>query len=351
MRSLHLCNTHGHLLVALCDIVRTDAPVTLVYLDDEIPLPDTMQDRLRTAFPHLTLHIIQDHAMADTFANLPRALPAVIRRNLRWGGNLLQTARGWQPDMFAGHPISHAYIHNTGFFMAKVVAGHAQTVTLRESGLNNYVGRPVSGLKQSLRLLLGRNPRWQIMGEETWVNHIAVARPEDLPAQVRKKGQTHNLQDHLTQLTDAQKQTLVHCLAPDLPDLPAGTRTALLLTQPLDLVGMCDTATKHRLYGNMVTRLAADGFTVFLKNHPRDAPFILPGTTPIDPITPIELWSLSSNQRFDLGIALCSASLAHGTDNLCTRARQLVSPEHFHATGFNDWHRDIPARLSAVLAS
>lgn len=350
MSSLHLCNTHGQVLVALCDIVRTDDPVTLIYLDDEIPLPVPMQTRLRAAFPFLTLHICQDRAMADNFANLPRAFPALIRRNLRWGGRMLQTAQGWLPNMLAGQVMTHAYVHNTGFFMAKVVAGPAQIVTLRESGLNNYAGRPVTGLKRILRLLAGLNPNSQIMGEEPWVDHIAVSRPEDLPAAVRAKGQTHKLQNHLALLNKTQKQTLLHCLAPDLPDLPKGARTALLLTQPLDLVGMCNPATKKRLYGDMVTRLVADGFTVFLKNHPRDVPFTLPQTTSIDAVTPIELWSLAQNQRFDLGVALCSAALAHSTDDLCTQALQLISPDHFHATGFKDWYAEIPTRLDAALA-
>lgn len=350
MAHLHLCNTHGQLLVALCDIVRNDDPVTLLYLDDEIPLPPDMQTRLRKAFAHLTLHICSDHGMAAQFANLPRALPALIRRNLRWGKASLQGAQHWQPDILAGQTISHAYIHNTGFFMAKVVAGHARTVTLRESGLNNYVGRPVTGLKRVLRILAGRTPGWQIMGEEPWVDHIAVARPADLPVAVRAKGQAHDLHSSLARLDPAQKQTILDCLTADLPTLPAGKPTALVLTQPLDLVGMCDTATKHRLYQDIVTRLIAGGYEVYLKNHPRDTSFVIPDTIPLDPITPIELWSLTTQSRFDLGLALCSASLAHGTEGLCTKAVQLVTPDAFQPVHFKDWAPDIPARLDAALS-
>lgn len=351
MKTLHLCNTHGQLLLALCDVSQTHDFVTIIYLDDEIPLSEAIRQRLKHNFPHMTLHICQDQVMANTFANLPTFLPHVVRRNLRLGPVKPRMARHWQPAFLAGQQFSHTYIYNTGFFMAKSVAGVSDAITLRESGLNNYIERPVSGLKAVFRLLCGYNPKRQTLGEERWIDHIAVTQPQNLPLGVRAKGVVHDFPSSLAPLTPAQKNTLLECLGPDLVFPSAKNPTALLLTQPLDLAGMCDTATKLAIYADMVKRLTAAGFDVFLKNHPRERPFPLEHTTALDPIIPIELWALADTPPFDLGVALCSSSLSHDTQALCAKAIQLVSPDRFYAVDFNDWHSDIPARLDAALAS
>lgn len=344
-RTLYLCNTHGQLLFAICDALLENRPTSLVYLEDEVPLSPGARERLQHQLPELALHITRDGDLMREFANLPRPLPAILRRNLR----AFASPRNWQPKWLRGKRYDQAFIHNTGFFAAKMVAGISDRVILREGGFNNYNSRPVHGLKRLLRRLSGYPSTLQSMGEERWVDEIAVARPEELPIHLRAKGSGYDLQQRLARLSDAQRRALVACLGPELPELPAEQRNALLLTQPLDLIGMCDRPTKEGLYIELARQLAAAGYRVFLKNHPRETPFELPDTIALDPVSPIELWPLLGRRPFDIAVALCSASLANDTRKLCDQAIQLVSPDSFHPEQFEIWHSEIDRRLVSAL--
>jgi len=216
--------------------------------------------------------------------------------------------------------------------------------------LNNYIKRPTGSFKATLRALTGLTKGKQVMGDELWVSRIAVAHPEQLPPEVRHKGQPYDLQARLIDLTANEKKLLLKCFEPQLPAFRGDQPTALLLTQPLDLIGMCDQMKKQSIYQSLATILQGAGFTVVLKNHPREVPFALANTTSIDPIMPIELWPLTGQTRFDVGLALCSASLSHGTDALCTKAIQLVSTECFTPRDFPNWAPDISDLLTKALA-
>jgi hypothetical protein len=348
MNTLHLCNTQGQLLIALCDVVRTTEPTTIVFLDDGAVITQHLDARLRENFAHLTLIVCDDAEMARQFSNLPSFFPDVVRRNIRW--NAIRPNQ-WHPDILAGQHYDHAYVHNTGFFMAKVVSGLSDTLTLRESGLNNYIVRPVTGLKRIIRWLANYPSTRQILGEEPWVDDIAVSRPLDLPSPVRHKGAQYDLPKQLTALTLDQKQALLDCLEPNFPTLQPSTRNALLLAQPLDQIGMCNSQKKLELYSQIALQLTQAGYDVFLKSHPLDSDFKVPHTTRMPPRTPIELWPLTSNHRFDFGIAVCSAALSYGADLFCTHSVQLVAPDRFYPSLSREWMGHIPYRLEAALAS
>lgn len=319
----------------------------IIVLDDGTVMTKSIEFQLKTHLPHLTLVVCNDAEMAQSFATLPALAPALIRRNIRLDAKRPQH---WRPDFLEGQHFENAYIHNSGFFMAKVVAGISDKVTLRESGLNNYIQRPVTGLKRLARLIAGYPIGSQVLGEETWVDEIAVSRPLDLPAQVRSKGLQLDLSAQLLSLTPAQKLTMLECLKPDFPSLPAETRNVLLITQPLDLVGMCDTGEKLEIYRDITDQLRQAGYNIFLKNHPRDTDFELPDTTQLKSATPIELWALTTDRRFDLSVALCSAALSHRAGLFCTKSVQIVDPAEFYPANFQGWKTDISRRLQAVLS-
>jgi len=334
--------------MALCDVVRKTEPTTIVFLDDGTAISQQLCSRLRNTFDHLTLIVCDDAEIACRFSNLPACFPSLLRRNIRWNAT---RPNQWRPDILAGKHFDHAYVYNTGFFMAKVVSGLSDTVTLREGGLNNYIVRPVTGLKRILRWMSHYPAKYQILGEEPWVDDIAVSRPLDLPIPVQHKGVQYDVSTQLAALTPDQKQTLLDCLKPNFPTLQPSTRNALLLAQPLDQIDMCNPQEKLDLYSQMVAQLTQAGYDVFLKSHPRDPDFKVPHTTPIPPRTPIELWPLVSSRRFDIGIAVCSAALSYGTDLFCAEKVQLVDPEKFYPAYTQEWMDDIPRRLEAVLAS
>lgn len=350
MTSVHLCNTHGELLFALSDQARSPrTAATLIYLDDAVPLEPTMQANIAAAFPEVELIVLRDVEVEAAFANLPGALPALVRRNLRWRTPLgWIRPHSWAPDMLAGRRFDRGYVYHSGFFMAKVVAGMCDRVILRECGLNNYTPYPVPPLKALIRLAHGLDPRRQFLGEEPWIDAVEVGAPENLPGHVRAKATRLTLQDLHADLPPEAAKRVLSCFVTDLPRPAAGRRSALLLTQPLDLIGICPAAEKVSLYAALAAQLQTAGLEVFVKNHPRETPFTLPGTQLIPREIPIEIWPFATAGQFDLGVALCSAALAHDA-GFCKTPIQLVPTEAFNRTGFARWRgsvaRDLARRL------
>ena len=348
--TLHLCNAHGQLLFALCDIALHNAPTTLVYLHDEVGLSQRMLQRLRETFPNLDVLVMRDAEAISEFQNLPNWLPDIVRRNLRVDQSTgLSGPQRWCPVALAGKRFDQAYIYHSGFFMAKVVSGMADRVVLREAGLHNYETYPVGAFKGLLRLAKGLPPGQQIIGEEGWIDALEVARPEHLPAKLRGKAQWRNLNDFKSQLTPARTRDIINVFAPVLPKPNGSTPSALLLTQPLDKINICTIPNKIKLYQRLAYALRRKGYAVFVKNHPRENAFALADTEIINRHVPIEVWSMAQREPFGCAVALCSAALSGGQADFCDRAIQLVPPDQFNRFGFDHWSTRVEDDLLAAL--
>lgn len=348
---LYLCNTYRHLLLALANVETQSRPATVVYLQDDVPLPPALQARLAALYPQTQFVITTDAAQQAAFARLPGWLPAIVRRNLSWKGWRLIRPQDWQSPVLADGRFATGYFSHAGFFMAKVLALRCRNVVLRESGLNNYAVLALPPLKALLRACVGLSPHHQIWGEEPWVTRIEVARPRDLPAAVRGKGVAFSFAQAMQALPTARAQALAQSfLGTDLPAKAAtAPRCALLLSQPLKSAGICDWSAQQALYRDLVHILQQRGFQVWLKPHPREAMFCLPGCHDLPARFPIEAWSFCGQPRFDVAVALCSAALDHGNAGFAKTVVQLVSPEAFNAKGYEVWQGKLSQRLAAIL--
>lgn len=344
---LHLCNNYRHLLISLANISATDRPATVIYLEDVLPIPADLRVRLATACPQAEFIFTNDADQITAFARLPTALPAILRRNLSLGGRFgMQRPHTWQPPFLSKKSFATGYLYHAGFFLSKAVAGLCDQVVLRESGLNNYAPIAVPPLKAMLRRLNGLPPHAQIWGEEPWIDAIEVSHPEDLPAAVRGKARRLTFADVMDILPAATAHRIAAAFLGTTPTtIMLHPRTAILLTQPLVEVGICTPAEKQALYENIGQRLSTAGYQIYVKPHPLEAHFHLPGACALPAAFPIEAWPYFSDQKFGLAVALCSASLVSGARTFAHRTTQLLQPHDFNAKTFISWPIQIEAAL------
>lgn len=341
---LHLCNNLRHLFFALADALGREVRAVVLYLEDDIPLDAAMKSRLAVFDPHITVHFSTDAAEIAHFAQFPSPFPDIVRRNLRLNGTL---ATGWKLPVLKKQTFVTGYIYHPGFFASKPARASCDYLVMREAGLNNYVTYPVSGLKAVMRALCGMPWRTQTWGEESWVDAIEVAYPVQLPARVRGKARQLGFNDVYEPLDPDQVDRLAAVFAPDMPviDTENGP-TALILTQPLDKVGLASEAEKRQIYTQIATHLKGRGYQVCVKHHPTDTFFAVEGAQDVQANFPIELWPALRLPRFDLAVALCSASLVEGELLVAERVQQLMQPDSFNAAGCRKLMLDWPTALN-----
>lgn len=345
---LHLCNNLRHLMFALADILGRSAQARIVYLEDDAPLSASFKNRLQAACPDFDILYTTDAAQIAEFGGL--RLTGVLRRNIR-----IDPARGltratrWRLPILAGQRFRTGYIYHPGLFTAKPASVSCDHVVMRESGLNNYVTFNVPWPKALIRALCGLAPFRQVWGEENWLDVIEVSRPENLPVAVRAKGKQLTFEQLLGKLDKNQAATLGLVFVPSPPVLerrPA--RRAVLLTQPLDEIGLCSTAAKHAIYQQIVTVLGGQGYEIHVKYHPTEQPYPLKGCAAFEVNFPIELWTVLGLPRFNLAVALCSASLTEGEALVATKVVQLLTPATFNEPGLTHWRAMLPAALDVL---
>lgn len=340
---LHLCNNLRHLFFALADALGREARVVVLYLEDDVPLDAAMKSRLAEFEPHIRVLFTTDVAEIAHFSTFPLVFPKILRRNLRSNGIL---ATDWKLPILRQQQFATGYIYHPGFFASKAASASCDYVVMREAGLNNYVTHSVSGLKAMMRALCGLPWREQTWGEESWVDAIEVAHPDRLPVRVRVKARQHGFTDVFRVLESDQVDRLAAVFVPNLPVIDAGsTPTALILTQPLDMVGLVSNLEKRQIYTFIAAHLNGIGYKVYVKHHPIDSFFTVDGTQDVQADFPIELWPALGLPRFDLAVALCSASLVEGEFLLAKRVQQLMPPDTFNATGCKTLMLDWPAAL------
>lgn len=349
--NLHLCDNYLHLLFAVADAANADSFTSrplILFLDDRLPLSDD----LRAALAQISgaeLTVISDRTTVDEFARLPARFPGVLRRNVSWPDRRPTRPSGWTPDFLSGRHFSTGFVYHPGFFVSKVAAGHCDRIVMRDSGYANYVRHPVPPGQWVLRLLSRQPPRWQTWGEESWIDAIEVAQPDRLPARARCKATRQTLDDVMERLPPDTALAIAAAFWGEhpAPDNVAGRR-ALLLTQPIDELGMCSTNAKCELYENIADRLRSKGFGIVVKPHPREQYPPLPDAIHLPASFPIEAWTWLGQPTFDLAISLNSTSLVDRETSLASSTLQLVEPEQFYPEHFPAWQASIDERLASL---
>ncbi|OJI92451.1 hypothetical protein LY10_03100 [Planktotalea frisia] len=343
---LHVCNNLRHLVFALADIVGRLATAKILYLEDDAPLSPSLKTRLLRAYPNVDIAFSYDSEQIMLFAGNPEA--GVIGRNIQfdWALGFVRATHSALPILL-GQRFETGYIYHSGFFTSKRAAFSCNHVVMRESGLNNYVSFPVALGKAILRTCSGLNPSRQIWGEEAWVDIIEVSRPEYLPENVKGKGRKLAFSDLLKKLNSAQAFELAHVFVPEPPLFAAlGKPRCLVITQPLDLIGLCSTREKRGLYQRIINGLSAQGYDVHIKHHPRDEPYELDNCLTMSGAFPVELLAALQLPKFDLAVALCSASLMEGNALIAEKVVQFLKPEQFKDAGLAKWVATLPQCLS-----
>lgn len=355
---LYLCNTHRHLLLALASSYTAQNafgpshPICrILYLEDDVPVPDTLRAKLGRICPWARVDYTKDKTIQDRFERLGAWVPSVIRRNLSIHNGALVTPSHWQGDGLDLGTVRFAtgVFYHAGFFTTKVLAPRCTTVVLRESGTNNYLTLPVPLLKAILRGLSGRRPWLQIWGEEPWIDHIEVTDPDRLPARVRAKGVRRSFDDYMTSLPQAKARALAHAFL-DAPQAPHIARpAALLLTQPI-----ADPSNQTVLFDHLAKTLRAAGYCVWHKPHPREPETAkLAQTVRLPARFPIEAWAYCDLPQFDVVVALHSAALISDPTAIGKTVIQLLNQEEFTTQPAqrnpDKWAQKLSVRLRAHL--
>lgn len=351
---VHLCDNYAHLLVAVADLAGRakspgDSQPLLLFIDDQLPMTDRLFRSL-TAVANVEIQRVSDRDAIESFARLPRVAPPMLRRNLSWTGRGVPIRpASWTPQFLEGRTFSTGFVYHPGFFLSKVLAGRCDRVVMRDSGYSNYVQHRVPWQRALPRRLAGRPGRLQTWGEEPWVDEIEVVRPDQLPPHVRDKASRLTLDDLMTRLTPAKAHEVAMAFWGEAAlDAPSDGSTALLLTQPIDQLGICTTAQKADLYEQIADRLRALGFGIVVKPHPREDTLVLLDEQHIPPSFPIEAWAWLGQTPFDLGVSLNSASLAAPEVSFARQRLQLVQPERFYPEHWEAWPALIEESFAAL---
>lgn len=350
---IHVCDNYAQLLVATADLAaRRDpgmpAPV-LLYLEDHLGLDDHLCREL-SAVTGAEIVRASDRSEIERFARLPRWMPGIVRRNLsldRVGRPIV--ANRWSGSSIGERSFDVAYVYHPGYFMSKVVSGRAEAVVMRDCGYAAYVRHRVPWSRKLPRLLAARSARWQTWGEEPWVDLIQVARPELLPSSVRPKAEPLTVDELLGRLDASTARQVGSAFWGDADPIVIGEEpTALLLTQPIDDLGMCSSAEKRDLYETLAERLRVRGYDVVVKPHPRESAGVLDDVPTLPPSFPIEAWVYCGHRPFDVAVSLNSAALAPTAVSFAARTVQLVPHERFYPAFRAQWNGHIEHAFSAL---
>lgn len=348
-RDIYLTANVKHLMLAVASSLARGGADVVVYLDDHMAAPQALLDKLSQEFPKIRFIRLNDSKQAAQFAGIAEQA-GIVRRNMRLRRGRLIRPWHWVPDALKDLRFATGYIYHPGFFMAKSLRGICDEIVLREDGLSNYmVNRPGAG-KGLLRLLSRQSPFRHILGDEKWIDRLEVARPDALPPSLRPKVSALSVHTILNRLDETTRRKLAQVFwqADGSPVTTLHGHGALLLTQPIDKIGRCSLAEKISLYEQIAARLSAKGLVLWVKHHPLDVPFPVPGAQELPALFPIEAWPCIQPGRFDLAVALCSASLEEGAETFSQKQLQLVHPNRFRSGNPKTWAASITGKLDEV---
>jgi hypothetical protein len=347
---LYLAPSSRPLLFSVAAALLADHPAEIVYMNDYAPLPPAVEARLRKLYPQITFTLRTDRQAAEDFATLPAWMPGILRRNLAPMRDNWLAGPADRPPTWLAPRYRNAYIYVTGPFLTKTLRNRCDRIILREDGLGNYHPRQVGWGKAVLRGLTGLPPRHHFMGEESWVDAIELARPEDLPARLRPKARQRRLTEFMEALPPAASHQLAEAFWTAPPFAMTGPG-ALVLQQPLESLGISTRAEARAIYAGIADRLRQAGYEVCLKPHPQETTPFGAGLTEIPPFFPIEAWPWVTPYRFAVAVALCSAALDSDKSPFSEAQFQLVRPENFARGDLSGWTKVLDAGLAGLQLS
>ena len=313
MTAIHLCITYRQLLMAICDSIKTGRHTAILFLTDYQNIDASTRNHLINTYSNIDFHFIREKKQIESFSVLPVCTPDILRRNLSFSSRLRPILpQHWTPNFLNEKRYDKGYIYHSGPFLAKVLRGMCSEIILREDGLSNYVTQPISIKKALLRACFGLPWRGQTWGDESWIHRIEAEYPEKLPATIRNKSAPLKISTLLESINEEQRKKLSAIF--DLTQYVglSVNKSCLILTQPIDLVGLCSEAEKIKIYTLLIENFQKLGYKVYLKHHPKEEPYLLKHAivNRLPTAFPIELWPYITGHQFDYCIALCSTAIA-----------------------------------------
>ncbi|WP_337221479.1 polysialyltransferase family glycosyltransferase [Vibrio cholerae] len=337
MKVIHLCITYRQLLMAICDALKTSRDTTIICPIDYQYINSLVRYRLVRAYPNIKFHFVREQSQISAFTTLPAMLPMIVRRNITLQGGI-RTPSKWCPTFLRGQRFDIGYIYHTGPFLAKVLRGFCSSIVLREDGLSNYVPQPLSFKKAVIRACFGLPWRAQVWGDEPWVTSVEAENPDALPEVIRRKGVPLKLIELLSCIDDVQRLRLATIFSLNKYIDFNEPKGCLILTQPVDLVGLCSETDKLTLYTRLVDLFQEQGYRVYLKHHPKESAYHIGREVEQLPTAfPIELWSSITGHRFVYCVALCSTALATNEMRVAEHHMQVVPLECFNSKHASQW--------------
>lgn len=344
---IHVCSTYLQLITAITSLEHNQAPRrTVLFIEDGFDFTRKQREHLIAVFPDIDFLFTTDQQFKYEFENLPNWVPAIIRRNIRVKTCFtLQTIFSYEPETI--RPIQHdeVVIYNGGYAICKAIPSKISRVILREPGIGIYTTLEVQGLKAFLRFLSGYSPYKKQLGEEHWIDNIQVKHPERMSQTLKHK--TSSLPDYAqpneTNRKSAHKFLDVFAVKP----IRRKSQTlCILLTQPIEDLGFTREE-KKTLYSKISGELIAQGYEVYVKNHPREEAYTLLGCTLIEKNFPIELIQWAYSDQYDLIISLCSnANFMYSVSQ--SASMSLIDSEDFKTAYRHKWTKQIEKNLKKL---
>lgn len=158
------------------------------------------------------------------------------------------------------------FLYHDKTFLSKYFINY-HNVTLIEDGLANYSEIPVKGgtLKRFIRMVIGLNPQFQILGEGKRIGCILLTSPERAPSQV-----IHKCKQLSTLFENPNNKYKVLSFS-FFKLKKIETTDVIFLTQGLDVAGLCNKETKQYIYQEILKALVAKYKThIVIKPHPSE---------------------------------------------------------------------------------
>ena len=266
-QSLYICSTYYHVYVTLLKRMVIGGPMDLVVCDD-IPTGPELCQRLRESGLFGRVWYIEQ-------SKLPR----------EWGKNLIdwiffqkkRRLRAIAPLLpFRVWDYENVYIYHDGTPLGMHLIDAKKPYHLIEDSLNFYQRFEKTPQAAFLKRYTWKYRLRKLMG---WGYFSLGDSPYTLDVEVNENKELQLSRVHVVELSrtalrlklnNAQAGQMVHLFG--VPPVSAKHgETALLLTQPLFLDGVCDSeGTQFDKYKEIAADLHRQGYEVIVKPHPRD---------------------------------------------------------------------------------
>ncbi|WP_452220333.1 polysialyltransferase family glycosyltransferase [Lacinutrix salivirga] len=151
-----------------------------------------------------------------------------------------------------------------------------------------------------------------LKGYDPQVKEVLVRYPKKMnDPYLAKKIRKLDLEAIENSLTEHEKKTIVKGFLNNF-EITENSNRALIITQPLSEFNITTEAKKIAAYKSIIDRCKAEGFEVFIKNHPRDLTNYLEidnSITVLPQQFPLEVLNLSETFNFRIGYTLFSTAL------------------------------------------